>query len=416
MHGIDTSLTSEVIVNADRIGDIDVVVGLPTYNVEETVANVICCGAEGLNKFLPQQKGLIAVSDGNSQDRSIEVASNSAIPEAVELLTFKYQGIPGKGSALRGIFELADRLGARAVVVVDADLKSITPEWINLLAGRILSGEFDLITPLYERHRFDGTITKALCYPLTRALYGLRIRQPIGGDFGLSRMLVNTLLKIGDWQSDIARFGIDIWLTTTAICEGFRIAQAHLGTKDHAHKDPACDLHAMFGQVVGTLFSLMEKYEDRWQRLRGSHAVEIFGESPKVQYHPVDIDQGCLISEFQKGLKEYGELWKEVFGLTLYSQIKGLRRLKEDEFVFPVHLWVKSIYNLAGAFKKGQCEREELLRSLLPLYFGRTAGFKNEVLTETDCGVEMSLELQALGFETMKPYLVEKWNSGTQNS
>ena len=42
------------------------------------------------------------------------------------------------------------------------------------------------MAPLYARYKYDGTITNTVTYPLTRALYGHRIRQPIGGDFGVS--------------------------------------------------------------------------------------------------------------------------------------------------------------------------------------------------------------------------------------
>ena len=85
------------------------------------------------------------------------------------------------------------RSTAQALVVVDSDLRSITPEWIELLAGPILKGGFDYVTPLYARHKYDGTITNTVTYPLTRALYGRRIRQPIGGDFGVSGDLVQPL-------------------------------------------------------------------------------------------------------------------------------------------------------------------------------------------------------------------------------
>ena len=73
------------------------------------------------------------------------------------------------------------------------------PEWIELLAGPILKGGFDFVAPLYARYKYDGTITNTVTYPLTRALYGLRIRQPIGGDFGVSGDLVRHYLEQDDW-------------------------------------------------------------------------------------------------------------------------------------------------------------------------------------------------------------------------
>ena len=50
-------------------------------------------------------------------------------------------------------------------------------------AGPILKGGYDFVALLYARYKYDGTITNTVTYPLTRALYGHRIRQPIG-DFG----------------------------------------------------------------------------------------------------------------------------------------------------------------------------------------------------------------------------------------
>ena len=123
-------------------------------------------------------------------------------------------GVGGKGAALRTIFEIAAALDVQALVVVDSDLRSIVPEWIELLAGPILKGGYDFVTPLYARYKYDGTITNTVTYPLTRALYGHRIRQPIGGDFGVSGDLVRHYLAADDWTDDVSKFGIDIWMTT----------------------------------------------------------------------------------------------------------------------------------------------------------------------------------------------------------
>jgi len=114
---------------------------------------------------------------------------------------------------------MARQLGAKACVVVDADLRSITPDWIDLLIRPVLYAGYDFVAPYYHRHKWDGTITNSIVYPLTRALYGLRVRQPIGGDFGLSGRLVERYLQKNDWESDVARYGIDIWMTTVAIAE-----------------------------------------------------------------------------------------------------------------------------------------------------------------------------------------------------
>jgi glucosylglycerate synthase len=36
----------------------------------------------------------------------------------------------------------------------------------------ILLTHYDLVTPYYHRHKYDGTITNNIVYPLTRSHYG----------------------------------------------------------------------------------------------------------------------------------------------------------------------------------------------------------------------------------------------------
>ena len=119
------------------------------------------------------------------------------------------------------------------------------------------------MAPLYARYKYDGTITNTVTYPLTRALYGHRIRQPIGGDFGVSGDLVRHYLELDDWTEDISKFGIDIWMTTSALAGGFAVCQTRLGAKIHDPKDPGSDLGPMFRQVVGTILRLADKHADR---------------------------------------------------------------------------------------------------------------------------------------------------------
>ena len=101
-----------------------------------------------------------------------------------------------------------------------------------------MSHGYDFVAPLYARHRYDGTITNTIVYPLTRALYGKRIRQPIGGDFGFSGDLAARFLEFEDWEGPVAQYGIDIFMTTTALAEGRKVAQSFLGAKIHDPKDP----------------------------------------------------------------------------------------------------------------------------------------------------------------------------------
>ncbi len=223
-----------------------------------------------------------------------------------------YHGIPGKGSAFRTIFKIAQLLGAKACAVVDSDLRSITPEWIELLLSPILKEGFDYVTPLYRRHKYDGTITNSIVYPMTRALYGKRIRQPIGGDFGFSGALAERYLSKDVWDTNVARFGIDIWMTTTALAEGFKVCQSFLGAKIHDPKDPGADLSAMLVQVVSSVFELMGTYEEAWDKVEGSEAVPYFGFEYSVGLEPIVVNTARMVDNFRQAARELDPILSEI--------------------------------------------------------------------------------------------------------
>ena len=231
----------------------------------------------------------------------------------------RYIGPPGKGSAFRAIFTAVGMLGARACAVVDSDLRSITPDWIGRLLTPVMSGRADYITPLYARHKHDGTITNSVAYPLTRALYGLRVRQPIGGEFGFRAELARAYLEQPVWGTDVARFGIDIFMTTTAIARGARVAQAFLGAKVHDPKDPAADLGPMFTQVVGTLFHLAAANEPLWSKVQGSKDVPVIGDPMPVEPEAVPADPARLREKYAAARDAHQAAWSEILSCLLYT-------------------------------------------------------------------------------------------------
>ncbi|MGH9894924.1 MAG: glycosyltransferase family 2 protein, partial [bacterium] len=246
----DTAFRPYLTKRVEQIEKADIVVGIPCYNNESTIANVLKQISHGLAKHYKSARSVILVSDGGSTDDTREIARDEEIMPWQEKVVFVYRGISGKGTALRAIFEASEKLGAGACAVVDADLRSITPDWVKYLLEPVVEKGYQFVAPTYSRHKHDGTITNQVVYSLTRALYGKRIRQPIGGDFAFSRDTVDSFIKQSVWMTDVARFGIDIWMTTHAITKGFRICQANLGVKIHDPKDPASSLGPMFRQVV----------------------------------------------------------------------------------------------------------------------------------------------------------------------
>ncbi|MDO8890493.1 MAG: glycosyltransferase [Sulfurimicrobium sp.] len=415
------TLRTEVHEQVEKIGSADIVVGIPSFNNANTISHVVRAVQAGLAKYFPTRRAVIVNSDGGSSDGTMEVVRNASIEdfsaillhhrvEPISRIAFPYSGIPGKGSAFRSIFEIARTLEAKACVVVDSDLRSITPEWIELLVKPVLEDGYDYVAPLYHRHKFDGTITNSIVYPLTRALYGKRVRQPIGGDFGFSGRVAGFYLSKDVWESDVARFGIDIWMTTTAIANGFRIAQSFLGAKIHDAKDPGADLSSMLYQVVSANFDLMEEYAGVWMPVHGSEPVPTFGFQYTVGLEHVPVNTGRMLGLFREGLNNLREIWLGILGAGDFREVERLGALADDAFCFPIGLWTRVIYDYAIAFHHNKLPPEHLIKSLTPLYLGKTASFILAAANMEGAEAEAEIEKLCKAFEDNKEYLVMSWS------
>ena len=408
------------------MGSADLMVGIPSFGNAETIGYVVRAATAGMVQYFPDLKPALVNSDGGSPDDTPRVVVTTESPDYLEKIilvspkhklqrvSITYQGTSGKGTAVRALFEVAHELKVKAMVMVDSDLRSIVPEWIELLAGPILKGGYDFVTPLYSRYKYDGTITNNIAYPLTRALYGARIRQPIGGDFGVSGDLVSRYLELDTFDELTARFGIDVWMTHSAINEGFAVCQARLGAKIHDAKDPASDLGPMFRQVVGTLFRLAGHYQDRWLRVRGSHLIPEYGFERVVAPEEISVNHAKLIDNFENARHGQRDVWAEMLSPEQLERVMALDCDTPAEFHFPAELWIRCLYETLVAFNRPAAEREKLLAALTPLYFGRTAGFITETLEMSTDQAERVIEAQASQFEELKPYLVSRWRAALE--
>lgn len=397
----------------------DIAVGIPSYNNAATIGHVIRAVDAGLHKYFPDRKAVIVNSDGGSTDGTPDVVRNTSHDHAtiflshnvfpVHKISIPYTGLPGKGSAVRAIMQTAVDMGATACAVVDSDLRSITPEWVELLLSPVVKNDFDFVAPLYERHKFDGTITNSIVYPMTRALYGRSIRQPIGGEFGFSGRLAQFYISQDVWQSDVARFGIDIWMTTEAVANDFKVCQSYLGAKIHDPKDPGSDLSSMLVQVVGSLFALTEKHAHQWKSVISAQDVRTFGFRYHVGLEHVKVNVGRMLAIFREGVKDLKDIWVEIIGAGDYGELRNMSGMPDDSFRFPLSLWARIIYDYCIAYHKKKLPPGQLIKSLTPLYLGKTASFVLEVMDMEQAEAEAEIEKLCTEFQDNKRYLVNNW-------
>ncbi len=396
--------------NPHGIEAADLIVGIPSYNEAGLISYPTQKASEGLVKYFGGKNSVIINCDNNSSDGTREVFMDT--PTAVPKIYISTPpGLRGKGNNLKNLFQKSCDLGAQAIMVVDADLKSITPRWIKNL-GEPLFEDFGFVAPLYVRHKYDGTITNNIAYPMTRAIYGRRVRQPIGGDFGFSGELAEIYLASKDWTPAVAEFGIDIWMTTTAMYHGKPICQSFMGRpKVHKPKDPGESLGPMFMQVVGTIFDMMIRTGAFWKEVRWSKPTAIFGFGLGEMEMPpsVDVDIERLYNKFQAGFADYNPLWKEILSANMFKKLSEVKDLSLSCFEFPANLWAEILMDFAVAYKKSTNGKETIMEGLIPLYFGRTCSFVIESEPMTIQQAEDLIEDQCGAFEYSKPYLLKRW-------
>jgi len=291
-----------------------------------------------------------------------------------------------------------NELGAKAAMVVDADLKSITPEWAKCLISPIING-YDYITPVYERDKYDGSITNHLCHPVVYSLLGYDIYQPIGGDFGFSGRMADFWLK-QEWTEEVGRFGIDIFMTLNAIKFGGKLGQADLGFK--IHKVSAPKLNDMFLEVVGSLFLFLSENEDLWRKeIKIQKLPLVCKVDNKERYSHKDFNQKertvdkreeinkKIAVEFEENYriiesfipKEVGADFEQVF-------------LKEKSFQIDGRLWAKAVYCLLGAYKDGADKNAVLILSRA-FFFARRNVFVEEIRGKNYSELEVIIQKEA---------------------
>jgi len=286
-------------------------------------------------------------------------------------------------------------------------LRSITPEWIKRLISPILKG-IGFVTPYYIRHKYDGTITNFICYPITSTLYNTKIRQPIGGDFALSIDLARDLLSSPLWKHPyLSRFGIDIFETHTALAKGYEVKQAFLGAKIHDVKDPSKDLASMFTQVLGSLYHCINFYVKEWKSILDSSSVE----SKEILQHtlepePVELDLQSLITAYKEGVHLYQPLYKKILPDDLYRSISRLSQSFSNSLL-PSETWAKIVYSFFASLKRNMAIEEKILDAFRIVWIGRIAKFVTETLNMGTHEAETNIREETRVFRDLKQYFID---------
>jgi len=416
----ESILTDEFLRQLIDVGEADVLVGVPTYNNAATVGQVVQTIRAGLLKYFPRERAVIVNADGGSRDQTPELVRGASINDlqhstdltalrTLHSISAEYPGGPATGTALRTILASAELLRVSACAVVSPESTTIEPEWIERLLRPVYKGNFDFVTPLYRRHKFDGLLMRNLVYPMTRAFYGKQVREPYAAEFSFSGQLASHFLGQEIWTHEVGQAGTEIALTISAITGGFRLAQSFLGAKPHVDAR-AADLVAAMRQTVGALFWSLEPNFSIWSAKSDSQPIPTLGVAQEVTLEPLRINRKRLFSMFRSGVAELEPVLKSILSSSTLTELQRISALEEDDFLFGDELWARTIYEFAASYHKAVISRDHVVQALAPLYRGRAFTFLVENREASGEQVEQNVEDFCMTCERLKPSLLELWN------
>ena len=416
----DSFLTDDFLRQLINVGEVDILVGLPTHNNAKTVGPIVQSIQAGILRDFPRERAAIINADGGSRDGTPELVTGISIDDVrrtanlytlrtLHSISTQYASTPASGVALRTILSAAELLRAKACVLISPESTNIKPEWLAKLLRPIYNEGFDLVTPTYRRHKFEGLLITNLLYPMIRALYGTRIREPYATEIGFSGRLGGQFLGQNNWDDGTGQTGLELRLTLAAITGGCRICQSFLGEKDHVERR-AADLIPALRQTVGTLFSALEADFPVWSAVAGSQPVPSNGPESEVGLEPLRINRKRLREMFSTGVAELASVFQSILSPSTLAELQRIAGLDEDDLRYPAELWVRTVYEFAVSYQKSVINRDHIIQALAPLFRGRAYTFLVENRDTSTNDVEKNIESLCLEFERLKPYLLEMWN------
>jgi hypothetical protein len=153
----------------------------------------------------------------------------------------------------------------------------------------------------------------------------------------------------------------------------------------------------------------METYPEVWKKVQRSEPVRTYGFQYAVGLEQVNVNVERMLGIFREGLRNLREIWISVLGQGDFGEVDSLGSAGPEAFRFPGGLWSRIIYDYALAYHRRKLPAEHLIKSLTPLYLGRTASFVLEMRDADQNSAEEEIERLCGEFEKNKEYLLNNW-------
>jgi glucosylglycerate synthase len=417
----ESFLTDDFVRKLINVGEVDILIGLPTHNNAKTIGSVVQTIQSGILKWFPRDRVVIINADGGSRDGTPDLVTGLSIDDVrrnpnvsalrtLHSISTRYGSTPANSVAFRTILSAAELLQAKACVLMSPESSITEGEWVSNLIRPIRYDGCDLVTPTFRRHKFEGLLITNLIYPMTRALYGLKIREPYTRDFGFSGGLASDFLLQNSWNEQLngSGSGVELRLILSALAGHRRVCQAFLGEHEHL-EHRAADLVPALRQTVGTLFATMDAAFPVWSAASGSQAVTTLGPDHELVMGPLRVNRKRLREMFSIGVAELKDVFQQILAPSTLSELQRIAAMEEPDF--HAELWVRTVYEFAAAYQHSVINRDHIIQSLAPLFRGRALTFFTENRNASPEEVENNIEAICLEFERQKPSLLQMWKT-----
>jgi glucosylglycerate synthase len=409
-----TLLPQDVLADIERTGTADLAIGLATFGTSQGIDEKAAAIRAGLDAHFSGHPAVLIHLDHGPSDETSALLSDALgdrrvlrvrSPHAMEPL----EGGVDRSETFHTVLAAGRALGARVIMMLNSDLSSMTPDWIRGLAEPVLKEEYGLVLPLYQRNRYEGTLTHTLVAPLIRALFGQQLVHPLAEEFGCSATAADFLLKQDVWSTDLGHQGCELFLPVAIIEHRLPLGQAVLGQRAVARPARPAPLGATVGRVTAALFALAERFEATWLEVRGSEPVPTFGAPREPLETGFAVDANGMLHGFSQGVRDLLPIWERILAPDNLGDVLALAEPGTGPFSFPDRLWARIVYDFLLAYRMRVVYRSHVAQSLAPLYLGRAAALVLETRNAPAAAVTLAAERLAAMFEAEKPYLVDRW-------
>lgn len=395
----------------EQIESADLIVGI--------LADIGKEGAEGLVESLQSLPGsprIVVLQNESPKDAVAPTPPADEKHLSISVIPWKQAGGAAPGApadllsaAYRSVLTTSEKLSARACCVLASTFEGGAVSWVTQLTRPLLEEDFDLVSPYYARRKFEGLLNSSIVLPLTRCLYGKRIHNPMGPDLGISRRLFQSLQRSNtNSNSNVSPLFPLPLVAPKALCANLKVGQAHVGARAYTPTDWT-NVNPTLTQVLGPLFSEIEKNAACWQRTRDSVPIPVFGQPIPVSQESGKPDASRMVDSFHLANRDLQEIWRLVLPPSTLFDLSKLARLPADNFRMPDEVWARVVYDFALAHRLRTINRDHLLSSMTPLYLGWVASYVREVDDADAAAIEQRLESLCLAYEANRSYFVSRW-------